>query len=118
MHIIYFDILFTQTLLYTTVDQKKLKEMRKSKKKSASAKMRDRLVWFSTIVSLAMFGAAIVRIRSSLTPDPLKEGTNGIAEYISIVITPFMILTFSQSLWMQCFGCSKEVEQNQGMYYL
>ena len=74
--------------------------------------MRDRLTRFSVIISIAMFGASILRIGSSMNPDPLKEGTNGMTEYFGLVISPFMILTFSIGLWSHALGCSDTVKKS------
>jgi hypothetical protein len=98
------------------VDQNKLTDIRKSKKNSASTKMRDRIIFFSIVVGLGMFVASVRRISSSITPVPETEGVNGITEYVGAVIAPFMIWTFSASLWFDALGCSKEVTEKNQQY--
>ena len=96
----------------TQIDQAKLQELRDKNKNKGSTLMRDRLTRFSVIISIAMFGASILRIGSSMNPDPLKEGTNGMTEYFGLVVSPFMILTFSVGLWSHALGCSDAVKKS------
>jgi hypothetical protein len=98
------------------LDEKKLKKFRNSKKNQASTQMRDRLTRFSICVSFAMFVASILRIRTSLNPDPNIEGMNGLTEYAGLIITPFVIMTFSVGLWSDFFGCSAAVKEQNVEY--
>jgi hypothetical protein len=80
------------------------------KKKTATQKMRSRMIWFSLALAFMTIGAGILRIRSSLAPDPLVEGTTGLTDYISLVVLPAAIYTFSLELWLGVFGCSSHVK--------
>jgi hypothetical protein len=93
------------------IDQGKLKEMRERNKNKGSRLMRRRLTRFAVVISIAMFGASILRIGSSMNPDPMKEGTNGMTEYFGLVISPFMVGTFSIGLWLDFFGLSATVSK-------
>ena len=97
-------------------DQDKMKELRKSKKNKSSSQMRDRLTRFAVLISIAMFGASIMRISSSMNPDAMKEGKNGLTEYFGLVISPFMVMTFSIGLWSDFFGCSTDVQTSNASF--
>eukprot|EP00946_MAST-07B_sp_MAST-7B-sp1_P002936 g2936.t1 len=45
--------------------------------------------------------------RNPLAPDPLVEGTIGLTDYISLMIMPAAVYTFSLELWMGLFGSSR-----------
>ena len=98
------------------LDQKKLHELRKKKKNNASTKMRDRLTRFAFGCGFAMIAASLSRIAPSLNPDPLKEGTVALTEYTGLILSPFIIMTFSIGLWSDFFGCSAEVKEQNAEY--
>ena len=71
------------------------------------------MIWFSLVLALMTLGAGILRIRSSFAPDPLVEGTIGLTDYISLMIMPAAVYTFSLELWMGLFGCSSHIQDQR-----